>query len=176
MTVVAITEQIRSYGIQHVVVTGGEPMLFDAVEALCTGLHKAGHIITIETAGTIYREVKADLMSISPKLANSTPDDDAWRDRHERTRLDREPLKQLLGRYNCQLKFVAEAPADLEEIDTLLAELPAINPERILVMPEGTSVEAIREHGRAVLDGVMQRGWRLMPRWHIDLFGNTKGT
>ena len=37
-------------------------------------LHEKDHYVTIETAGTIFKEdVKADLFSISPKLKNSFP-------------------------------------------------------------------------------------------------------
>ena len=76
-------------GVRHVVVTGGEPMIFSATEALTRGLRAAGMHITIETAGTISRSVACDLMSISPKLSNSTPLNDprdangAWAARHE---------------------------------------------------------------------------------------------
>lgn len=61
---------------RHVVVTGGEPMLFEPVTALTRRLKEAGFHITIETAGTIDRAVTCDLMSISPKLSNSVPDEE----------------------------------------------------------------------------------------------------
>src|SRR5439155_14137965 len=54
--------------IRHVVVTGGEPMLFAELIPLCARLHSAGLHITIETAGTLLLPVHCDLMSISPKL------------------------------------------------------------------------------------------------------------
>jgi 7-carboxy-7-deazaguanine synthase len=56
-----------------VVITGGEPMLFSELIPLTTALHNAGWHITIETSGTLYLPVVCDLMSISPKLSNSTP-------------------------------------------------------------------------------------------------------
>jgi 7-carboxy-7-deazaguanine synthase len=58
----------------HVVLTGGEPMLFAELIPLSTALRNAGWHITIETSGTLYLPVACDLMSISPKLSNSTPD------------------------------------------------------------------------------------------------------
>jgi len=57
----------------HVVLTGGEPMLAKEVESLCEQLNERGFHITIETAGTLDRQLSCDLMSISPKLSNSTP-------------------------------------------------------------------------------------------------------
>ena len=48
-------------------------MLFAELIPLTAGLRERGRHITIETAGTLYLPVACDLMSISPKLANSTP-------------------------------------------------------------------------------------------------------
>ena len=59
--------------VRHVVITGGEPMLFAELTALTAGLRRAGWHITIETSGTVHLPVECDLMSISPKLSNSTP-------------------------------------------------------------------------------------------------------
>ena len=61
---------------KHIVITGGEPMLFDQVEPLTMALREKGLLITIETAGTVHRSpdwMVCDLLSLSPKLANSTP-------------------------------------------------------------------------------------------------------
>jgi 7-carboxy-7-deazaguanine synthase len=43
-------------------------------------------------------------------------------------------------------------------------------------MPEGTTPEAIREHGTICAKLAMQYGWRVSPRLQIDLFGDTRGT
>ena len=48
-------------------------MLFAELIPLSTALRNAGWHITIETSGTLYLPVACDLMSISPKLSNSTP-------------------------------------------------------------------------------------------------------
>ena len=58
---------------EHVVLTGGEPMLFAELIPLAAVLRAPDKHITIETAGTLYLPVECDLMSISPKLSNSTP-------------------------------------------------------------------------------------------------------
>src|SRR6188474_79323 len=89
LAVPEILERVAQWTVEHVVITGGEPMLFDDLEELCEALHGRGKHITIETAGTIYLSVRCDLMSISPKLSNSTPGLESagtWRERHERTR------------------------------------------------------------------------------------------
>ena len=48
-------------------------MIAPEIVALTERLRDAGLHITIETAGTVFQPVACDLMSISPKLANSTP-------------------------------------------------------------------------------------------------------
>src|SRR5579862_9656324 len=133
----AIAADVAALGCRHVVLTGGEPMLFDAIEPLVQTLKSQGRIVTVETAGTVFREVPADLMSISPKLANSTPlEASGWRERHERTRADLAPLRRLVERYDFQLKFVVqpENPGELAEIDAILAGLPPVDPDRVFLM------------------------------------------
>lgn len=174
--------EVRKREIQHVVVTGGEPMLFDAIEEFLAGLNAEGRTITVETAGTVFREVPVDLMSISPKLANSTPPADTpggWAERHEKTRGDLEPLRRLIDSYDVQLKFVVdpdEGLGDLVEIESLLAQLPPVAADRVLLMPEGRDAAVLNRRMRALVPEAMARGWRLCPRLQIDLFGDTKGT
>ncbi|HSI72709.1 MAG TPA: 7-carboxy-7-deazaguanine synthase QueE [Fimbriimonas sp.] len=164
--------------INHVVITGGEPMLFDATEDLAKGLEAMRKTITIETAGTIFRDLPCDLMSISPKLANSTPDDATWRKRHEDTRLNLDVLQKLVDNYDYQLKFVVnpDEGADLDEIESIVGRLKNVKSERILLMPEGTDVETLRRRSKLLVQPCLERNWRLTGRLHIELFGNTKGT
>ena len=100
-TLANIVDEAHASGVRHAVLTGGEPMMFEAVEPLAAALRDAGMHITIETAGTIARDVACDLMSLSPKLANSTPKgelrdpDGAWATRHEARRLNPDALRSL---------------------------------------------------------------------------------
>jgi len=166
---------------EHFVLTGGEPMLFDAIEPLCQALKARGKHITIETAGTVWRDVPCDLMSISPKLANSAPKglSDEWLHRHETTRQDLAPLKQLVANYDHQLKFVVSknsVESDTEEIRCLLHKLEPRKPGPVLLMPESTTEEGHREGLKRLSPICLSNGWRLSPRLHIELFGNTRGT
>lgn len=154
-------------------------MIFEPIIPLTEWLRSEGYRITIETAGTAYLAPKCDLMSISPKLSHSDPDDPAWRERHVQTRTDLSALRRLMTDYHFQLKFVVRgdfADADLTEIDALLAELPACRPEKVFLMPEGTDRDTIRASLLQLMPPAIVRGFRLAPRLHIDLFGNTKGT
>jgi 7-carboxy-7-deazaguanine synthase len=69
MAIQEIWQRVEHFNCSHVVVTGGEPMLFPAVAELTDGLKTRGLHVTIETAGTVWQPVACDLMSISPKLA-----------------------------------------------------------------------------------------------------------
>jgi 7-carboxy-7-deazaguanine synthase len=172
-----IVERVAGYECRHVVLTGGEPMLFEPIVRLAKELKAKGAVITIETAGTVYRDLPCDLMSISPKLSNSIPPYSDWRERHDKTRLDFGVLTRLVEGYNCQLKFViADQERDVPEIEAILSRLPSVSPDRILLMPEGTDSEALKRSLSALVPLSMKTGWRLCPRLHIELFGNTKGT
>lgn len=169
-------------GPRHVVLTGGEPMLFEGMVPLTAQLREYGRVITIETAGTVFRELDCDLMSISPKLANSTPPPDTpgrWAERHERTRLDLAPAQQLLRRYPCQVKFVIDPDPglqDFEEAQRWLDQVGPVDPDRVLVMAEGTDLDTLARRERMLVQPCLERGWRLLPRFHVSLFGHTRGT
>lgn len=175
----SIVAEAENHGLRHVVVTGGEPMLFEAIEQLTARLHRNGHLITIETAGTVYRDVACDLMSISPKLSHSTPPDSTgWRERHEAARLNIGVLTRLIETYPHQLKFVFgnDVVQDQREIKELLTQLPSVLPEEVLAMPEGRDSQSLRSAQKRLVEVCMVQGWRLAPRLQIDLFGDTRGT
>jgi 7-carboxy-7-deazaguanine synthase len=86
-----LAAEVRRYGCSHVVITGGEPLIAASMNELCQRLRDTGHHITLETAATHLPPEgppAVDLMSLSPKLASSTPDDShgQWHIRHEETR------------------------------------------------------------------------------------------
>lgn len=175
--VLSIDEIVDQVICEHVVLTGGEPMLFDGSTELCQKLREKGHTITVETAGTIYRELACDLMSISPKLANSDPIGDGWEVRHRETRANRDSLTQLAEHYNCQWKFVVNPEANLDEqikeIEEIIAPLAA---SQVLLMAEGTDANTLHHRERILVPVCIEKGWRLSPRLHVDLFGNTRAT
>jgi 7-carboxy-7-deazaguanine synthase len=176
-----LVTKILQYPSRHVVLTGGEPLIAKDMRRLAETLKAQGKHITIETAGTIAPEgIACDLASISPKLSHSTPKTNqieaAWVERHENLRLQPEILREWVTRYPFQLKFVVAGEQDLEEIDDLLAKLGEIAPENVFLMPEGTDAEKLHRSQHALVEICKRRGFRLCPRLHIDLFGNTKGT
>ena len=131
----------------HVVLTGGEPMLFAELVPLASALRRRGLHITVETAGTLYLPLACDLMSISPKLGNSTPSesrDPHWHERHERSRHVPEVIRQLVKDYEYQIKFVIDSLQDCQEVETWLGEFPEIRRARVQLMPQGVDRQALR--------------------------------
>jgi 7-carboxy-7-deazaguanine synthase len=174
LAVGAIIERAKSYGASHAVVTGGEPMMAEGMVELTRGLEMH---VTVETAGTVYKPVKCDLMSISPKLANSTPvDRDAgrWAAQHDRLRYQPEVLKRLMGEFAYQLKFVVTAPGDLDEIRRVI-EATGAERGRVVLMAEGTDAATLAERGRWIAEIAKHEGFRVSPRLHVDLWGNRRG-
>lgn len=192
--------------LRHVVLTGGEPLIHTGIVRLNTLLRAEGFHTTIETAGTVNGAgagvtgtapgspsdaITCDLISISPKLRNSTPHGDprdpngVWATKHEALRLNIPAIQSLINAHRApqhkQLKFVVRGEnaedlrSDLTEIESLLGRLSGVEPSDVLLMPEGVTLPSAEAKLRTV-HACVQRGWRYCPRLHIDLFGHTRGT
>ncbi len=162
--------------------TGGEPLLQPDSVLLCEQLLAAGHFVTIETAGTVFRPAPASLMSISPKLANSAParlgsaDANRWQQRHERIRSNQAVISQLIESAEYQFKFVVDQPADLPEICKYLAAWPQVPGERIWLMPQARTREELEAKSDWLESEAVRLGYRFSSRWQIAQFGNQRGT
>jgi len=177
-TVAELVEAVPA-GVRHVVVTGGEPMLWASLPALSAALRATGRHLTIETAGTIFQTLECDLMSVSPKLANSAPGPTRPGDAralHEARRTNCEVLGRLLRAYRCQLKFVIDRLEDVGEAEGLLADLPPLEPSLVVLMPLGATAAELAGRARWLAELCRDRGYRFTPRLHIDLWGGARGT
>jgi 7-carboxy-7-deazaguanine synthase len=169
----AIVAEAARYPARHIVVTGGEPMIAPEIVALTGRLRERKFHITVETAGTVFAPVACDLMSISPKLANSTPEG-PFQAQHERLRMQPQVLRRLMEAYDYQLKFVIARPGDAAEAAALARDLAA-DPGKIMLMPEGTDAAVLRERSVWLVELCKQHGFRYSPRLHVDLWGNRRG-
>jgi len=158
---------------RHVVITGGEPMIAPGIVELSRRFRELGFHITVETAGTVFAPVACDLMSISPKLSNSTPDG-VFHDRHDQLRLQPEVLKRLTQEYDYQLKFVVAQESDLSELQSIVGNLNAPG-EKVVLMPEGITPHALTERGVWIAELCKTHGYRFGPRLHVYLYGNRRG-
>ncbi|MFC7154580.1 7-carboxy-7-deazaguanine synthase QueE [Halomarina halobia] len=191
MTVDDVLREVRARErAEHVVLTGGEPLVHEASVELLERLADAGYHTTVETNGTIHRDAPIDLASVSPKLASSTPtpenapegaDAGAWTERHEARRIDLASLARFVEDYETQLKFVVTGPDDLPEVVSLVEEVRAaaaapVPNDDVLLMPEGTTREALAERRTEVADLALEYGFRYTPRLHVDLWNDAPGT
>jgi 7-carboxy-7-deazaguanine synthase len=172
-----VLAEVVRWECDHVVLTGGEPLLMPEIVPLSQSLRDRGHVITVETAGTVYRPVVADLLSISPKLANSNPRSSGpWFERHERDRERPDIIRRMLAEFDCQLKFVVEEPADLADIERFLGMLPGVRPDQVWLMPQGITRDELAEKAAWLPATATERGFHYCPRHQIELFGNVRGT
>lgn len=169
---------VRKHWCGHVVITGGEPMLAPELQELCEAIRGIEHHITIETNGTIFKPLACDLMSISPKLANSTPPKKGkgakFSDHHEELRYQPEVIRQLIGAYDYQLKFVVKEQTDLEEVKQIVDEVGA-DSGRVLLMPEGTRPKELQQRSQWIVEACKYYRYRFSPRLHVHIWGNKRG-
>ncbi len=181
LEIAEIVRRVRSYPSKHVVLTGGEPMIAPDIHELAFQLKELGCHLTIETAATVRpRGIACDLASLSPKLAHSAPDerlDDAWRRKHESLRRQPEVIADWIAAGDYQLKFVVSSESDVAEIEELLRDtLCVVPPHKVLLMPEGTTLEGLRARAGWLSELCKARGYRYAHRLHVELYGNRRGT
>ena len=161
--------ELAGIGINTVVLTGGEPMLYHKTEAfiqlLCL-LKMYRFRIEVETNGTILPidEVAelVDQFNVSLKLSNSGMS--------EKKRIKDEVVLFFTGSPKALFKFVIIDKTDIEEVKTLQNKfnVPA---GKILLMPEGRTEEEIKEHAKAVVNMCLSNGYTFCNRLHIWLWG-----
>ncbi len=170
-----LVEEARQVGRHYVVLTGGEPLLQREAGALTRALRRAGFHVTVETSGTLAPDFECDLLSVSPKTACSDPEG-PWRRRHRVRRSNLTPLIELIGRFpEFQLKFVIDSEPDLADVLRLLHRLGDPDPARVLLMPQGRTIEEARKRAPMVAALCLGHGFRYTPRLQLDLFGGGRG-
>lgn len=166
-----VAARILAFGVDRLVITGGEPLLqAPALARMLVALDRKLHV-EVETNGTVAPTAAFDALvdqyNVSPKLAHSgNPAELA---------LIPERLDQWAQNPRAWFKFVVAQEADLAEV-AALAERHAIDPARLFVMPEGTDSQTLRERSAWLAEAALKAGWRFTDRLHIHLYGDTRGT
>ena len=154
-------------------------MLSRATTELSKSLRQAGFHLTIETAGTVERDVDVDLLSISPKFSSSAPDPTkhpTWHERHESRRLPLEIMTRLISRaMDYQLKFVVDSERDYAELLEFLHVIKA-DESKVWVMPQGSTIEALNRAEYWLKPWCDKQGFHYCERMQIRWFGNRRGT
>jgi 7-carboxy-7-deazaguanine synthase len=175
--VAEIVQAVEKWPCRFVVITGGEPMMKSELHALVSQLKAHSKHITIETAGIAYvPDMLCDLMSISPKLSNSTPDDPEPAAIHEDARLDIAVLRKLIAGYTYQLKFVVDSQDDLPEIQQIIEEIGNVDLEKVMLMPQATTRDELLAKSHMVADMCKSTGFTFCQRLQVLLFNAARGT
>ncbi|MCL2641179.1 MAG: 7-carboxy-7-deazaguanine synthase QueE [Phycisphaerales bacterium] len=170
MTIPQIMSEVMKYRPSHIVLTGGEPMMFNETVQLIRDLKNANLHVTLETAGTLWLAdlPPIDLGSISPKLSNSSAGE---------KRINPDVLRKFATSdlfLDRQWKFVITHERDISELQELIKPLN-IAPSDILLMPEGTDPVLLADRSRWLVELCKHHNYRFCPRLHVQLYGNKRG-
>lgn len=176
LSIEQITERVQSYNCSDVVITGGEPFTNPDFAQLVKALDGVCRHITVETAGICFTpQLPIDLVSLSPKLANSVPPQPDFAALHETNRLNIAALSAFLRQYRCQIKFVVEGENDIDEIKTVLAKCGYDGTAEVMLMPQAADTDDYIAKSRKIADICLENGFSFSPRLHVLLWGNKRG-
>ena len=152
-------------------------MINSELPQLVKELKKSGKHITIETAGIAFiPDMPCQLMSISPKLSNSTPSDPKVAATHEDSRLDVAVLRELIDYYEYQLKFVVDSEADLPEIQQTIKEIGNVDFAKVMLMLQTATRDELLAKSPMVADLCKKTGFAFCQRLQILLWDGKRGT
>lgn len=179
----SLIEEARVAGspeaISHVVLTGGEPLVAAGIVELSERLRTERLHVTIETAGTVDVEIRCDLLSLSPKLSASTPDEaehPRWARKHEQRRLPIDTMRRLIERAPAfQVKFVVDSPEEFGEIESVVDSL-AVESSNVWIMPQGVTNDQLDVSASWLLPWCEAKGFQYCDRMQIRWYGNRRGT
>ncbi|MEE2001220.1 7-carboxy-7-deazaguanine synthase QueE [Alkalimonas sp. MEB108] len=137
--------QRQGYRARHVVITGGEPCLYD-LNPLCELLHQQGYSTQIETSGTFEVLAPSETwVTVSPKV---------------NMKGGYEVLDSALLRAN-EIKHPVARERDIEELQQLLQRVPASG-RLVYLQPISQKAKATR----LAIEQCKQHNWRLSVQVH----------
>jgi len=168
MNIDEIREEVENYPKKaHLVLTGGEPMLY--YKELYSLIEWFSGEITIETNTTIevdfekYPKYKDVTFAMSVKLSNSGEE--------YKKRVKKEVIKSYaLSAKKSFFKFVVDRDLK-EEIEDIVGNLK----NEIYCMPLGSDKEELEVNAPFVFEFCLKNGYCYSDRIHIRLFGKKKG-
>lgn len=150
---------------KRVVFTGGEPLIQQ--KEITNVVKELGDDwkVEIETNGTIMPN--AELLAkaqfnCSPKLENS--------DNSRRARIRPEVVKAL-AKANTTFKFVVMKPEELDEIQRDYIEGAGVPHNKVILMPQGVTPEETQANMVRVADYAKEKGFRMLGRLQVSIWG-----
>lgn len=166
-----VIDQVLTLTPENVVITGGEPLQQQKyLVPFVQGLARHSRRIEVETNGTLvplksFAE-HVSQWNVSPKLSNSGDP--------ERIRLVAKAISWFAACDSAYFKFVIEAPQDLDEVEEIVTQY-LVSRNRVLLSPQGTDAQTLRERSSWLVDECVNRGYRFSPRLHIMIWGDERG-
>lgn len=169
-----VAGQVARWATRRVVLTGGEPLLQqNGLGQLAAELRAMdpSYLFEVETNGTLLPGEELDAFisqyNVSPKLGNSG--------NKAELRLRPQVLEWFATCGKAWFKFVVASPDDVGEIHAVI-DRAGIPNERVLLMPEGRTPEAVNTHRDLVVKLCLDNGYTFTDRLHLRLFGARRGT
>ena len=155
---------------KRAVITGGEPLLQQKRILELADELGPDWKLEVETNGTV--PPSDDLIgrvqfNCSPKIANS---ENAFR-----ARVRPEAIKKLV-QGDAWFKFVVTKPEELDEIERDYIKGCGVPADRVILMPEGTDQNAIWQHAQQVAEYAKVKGYRMLGRMQVDVWGSQRKT
>ena len=205
-SIAEIIQAVQQWPCKFIVITGGEPMINPDLPQLVQQLNASEKHITIETAGVAFMpNMPCDLMSISPKLSNSTP---SAEDRSQKTEIrslaptpvvgargtevkslsraqsrgqkflrpDITILRKLIDNYKYQLKFVVDSEGDLPEIQQTIERIGNVDSEKVMLMPQAATRDELLAKSPMVAELCKRTGFAFCQRLQVLLWNNQRAT
>lgn len=162
--------KIAVLGQKRLVITGGEPLMQSGPLADMLAILPDIEV-EIETNGTTranaHVDIRVDQYNVSPKLAHSGND--------AALALIPERLDFYASDPRAFFKFVIAEPEDVDEVLDLQRR-HMIRPDKVFLMAEGTTSEALRARQEWLSELCLKHGFRMSDRLHIHLYGDERGT
>lgn len=159
MSTEEILKELRKFPCQHLVVTGGEPLIQqNALKELFGKLKN--YYIEMETSGSLVSHLNEyiDQYNCSPKLSNS---------KNRKICLENFPKEKTY------YKFVIEKPEDIKEVKAFIKK-HRLEKEKIILMPEGVKKSEISKRMKWLVELCKKENFRVSPRLHINIWGNKR--
>jgi len=170
MTIDEIKESILEFGINHLVITGGEPLLQQDDLADLLSFLKPDFYVEIETNCTILpNKMLTDLVdqwNVSPKTENSGNPLELYE--------DSECYYFFANQENCYFKYVVEDEIDIPEIKKFVAKYN-IPEKKVQLMTQASTKEEIRSREKSISELAKQHNFSFSPRLHVAMWGSQRG-
>ncbi|MDX2135018.1 MAG: 7-carboxy-7-deazaguanine synthase QueE [Saprospiraceae bacterium] len=172
-TIAETAGRVAAFPCKNVVLTGGEPMMQQAaLAALMDALRSidATYRFEVETNATYVPipdfDARVDQYNASPKLENSG----------NTRRLRERPaaLRFFAASPKTGFKFVIAEPSDMEEVLQLISRYD-IPPEKVWLMPEGNTRQALSARREWLVEVCKVYGFNYTDRLHVQIWETQKG-